>query len=141
MITFQNVPSEAQFNKFFVSQKSYVAFLIYSSFCIFNHPMSYQIFDVLMSVSTLDRVHFWMYLLNDNSLTHEIWSVDRCQQGQYFSEIFSVIWGTGTKLQTLFNFATCSNYLITNYVKFPVSFQVSLYCHCNKIIKGPGTSF
>ena len=95
----------------------------------------------LMSVSTLDRVHFWMYLLNDNSLTHEIWSVDRCQQGQYFSEIFWVIWKTGTKLQTLFNFATCSNYLITNYVKFPVSFQVSLYYHCNKIIKGPGTSF
>ena len=95
----------------------------------------------LMSVSTLDRVHFWMYLLNDNSLTHEIWSVDRCQQGQYFSEIFWVIWKTGTKLQTLFNFATYSNYLITNYVKFPVSFQVSLYYHCNKIIKGPGTSF
>ena len=61
--------------------------------------------------------------------------------------------------QVLFNLATSSNYSITSYVKIPVfhffekvnegqlkistikNGQISLYCHFNKIIKGPGTSF
>ena len=65
------------------------------------------------------------------------------------------------QLQALFNLATCSNYSITNYVKFPVFLffkrvikgelkmintnyktgQISLYCHFIEIVKGPGTSF
>ena len=49
MITSQNVPSEAQIKNFV---KNYVPFLRYSSFCIFNHPMIYQICDVMMSIST-----------------------------------------------------------------------------------------
>ena len=51
-ITSQNVPSEAQINNFFILKKIYVAFSRYSSFCIFNHPIIYQICDVTMSVST-----------------------------------------------------------------------------------------
>ena len=70
--------------------------------------------------STWDRLHFWIYLLNRNSLTHQTWSIDRCKQGQYFFETFWTIWKTGAKFQALFNLATCSNYSITNYVKFPV---------------------
>ena len=50
-IASKNVPSETQVKKFFVSQKSYVLFSRYSSFCIFDHPMIYQICDV-MSIST-----------------------------------------------------------------------------------------
>ena len=70
--------------------------------------------------STWDTVHFWIYLLNNNSLIHQTWSIDRYKQLQYFSESFWTIWKTGAKLQTLFNLATCSNYSMTNYVKFPV---------------------
>ena len=62
-ITSQNVPSEAQIKNFFISNKSYVLF---SSFCIFNRPMIYQICDVTMNISTRDNVHFWIYLLNHN---------------------------------------------------------------------------
>ena len=51
-ITPQNVLSEAQAKNFFISWKSYVPFSRYSSFCIFNHPMIYQICDVMMSIST-----------------------------------------------------------------------------------------
>ena len=51
-ITLQNVPSEAQIIFFFISQKNYVPLLSYSSLCIFNHPMIYQICDVTMSIST-----------------------------------------------------------------------------------------
>ena len=65
-------------------------------------------------------VHFSIYLLNHNSLRHQSWSIDRCKQGQYFSEIFWTIQKTGAKFQTLFNLATCSNYSRTNYVKFQV---------------------
>ena len=52
------------------------------------HTMLYQICDVIMSISTWDKVHFLIHLLNNNSLTHHIWSIDRYKQEQYFSEIF-----------------------------------------------------
>ena len=82
-ITSQSVLSEAQVKKFFISQKSYVLFSRYSSFCGFGHPAIYQICGVMNSISTWDRVHFWIYHLNHNSLTHQTWSIDRCKQGQY----------------------------------------------------------
>ena len=69
-ITSQNVPFEAQIKNFFISNKNYVPFSRYSSFCIFSHPMIYQISDVTMSISTWDNVHFWIYLLNHNSWSH-----------------------------------------------------------------------
>ena len=37
-----------------------------------------------------------------------------------FSDIFQTIWRTGAKFEALFKLATCSNYSITNYVKFPM---------------------
>ena len=58
MITSQNVPSEAQIKNFFISYKNYVPLSRYSSFCIFNSPVIYQICDVKMSISTWDKVHF-----------------------------------------------------------------------------------
>ena len=108
-----------------------------------------------------ETVHFWIYILNHNSLTHQTWSIDRCKQGQYFSKIFWATQRTGAKFQALFNLATCSNYSRTNYVKFsvlhflkgwimenwkrwisaPKNWQVLLHCHFIKIVKGPGTSF
>ena len=54
----QNVLFEAQIKNFFIFWKSYVPFSRYSSFCIFNHLMIYQICEVMMSISTWDRVHF-----------------------------------------------------------------------------------
>ena len=119
-ITSQNVSSEAQINNFFISLKNYVRFSRYSNFCIFNHLVIYEIWDVTMSISTWNRVHFWIYLLNHNSLTHPTWSVDRCKQGQYFCENFWTIWRTGAKFHTFFNLATSSIYSVTNYVKIPV---------------------
>ena len=119
MINCQNVPSKAQVNNFFVSWKSYVPYSRYSSFCIFNHTMIYQICDVMMTWH-MRRCIFWIYLFNHNSFTHQTWSIDRYKQGQYFSGIFWRIWRTGAKFQALFNLANCSKYSITNYVKFPV---------------------
>ena len=81
--------------------------------------MILQICDVMRSISTWDGVYFWIYLLNHDSLTHQTWSIDRYKQRQYFSEIFLTIWRIGATFQALFNLAICSNYSITNYVKFP----------------------
>ena len=53
-ITSQNVPSRAQIKNVFISQKNYVPFSRYSSFCIFNRLMIYQISDVTMSISTYE---------------------------------------------------------------------------------------
>ena len=116
----QNELFEAQVKNFFISWKGYVPFSRYSSFCIFNHLMIYQICEVMMSISTWDRAHSGIYLLNHNSLSHNTWPTDRCEQGQYFSGTFWTIWRTGDKVQVLFNLATCSNYSITSYVKIPV---------------------
>ena len=38
--------------------------------------MIYHICDVMMSIRIWDRVHFWMYLFNHNSLSHQTWSID-----------------------------------------------------------------
>ena len=70
MITSRTVSSEAQVNNF-ILKKSYVPFLRYSSFCIFNHPMIYQICNIIISISAWARVDFWIYLLNHNSLYHQ----------------------------------------------------------------------
>ena len=91
--------------------KIFYLFSRYSSFCIFNCPMIYQIWD---------RKHFWIYLLNHNSLSHQTWPIDRYKQEQQFSGIFWTIWATGAKFQVLFNGATCSNYSITNNVNISV---------------------
>ena len=111
--------SEAQLKNFFILCKSYAPFSRYSSFSIFNHLMIYQICHVI-SISIWDRVHFWIYFLNHNSISHHTWPTDRYKQGQYLSGIFWTIWRTGAKFQVLFNLATCCNYLITSYVKIPV---------------------
>ena len=107
-IIFENVSSEAQAKDFLVLWKSYLPLSRYSSF--FNHPMICQICDVMISISTWKRVHFWKYLLNRNSLTYQTWSIDRYKQGQYFSGTFWITWKTGAKFQVLFNLTTCSNY-------------------------------
>ena len=67
-----------------------------------------------MSIITVDRAYFWIYLLNHNSLTHQTWSINRYKHRQYF------VWRTGAKFQVLFSFVTCTSYSITNYFKFPV---------------------
>ena len=117
--------------RIFLFHKSYVPFSRYSSFfCFFfNHPMIYQI-CIVMSISTWDRVHFRIYLLNHNLLSYQTWSTDRCKQGQYFSETIWRIWRTGAKFQALFNLATCSNYSIINYNK------ISAFHYFEKVNKG-----
>ena len=55
--------------------------------------MIYQICDFMMIISTWDRVQFWIYLLNHNSLTHQIWSIDTYKQGQYFLKSFEQFGG------------------------------------------------
>ena len=46
--------------------------------------MIYQICDVTMSISASDKVHLWVYLLNQKLLTHQT---------------FWMIWRTGAKFQ------------------------------------------
>ena len=36
-----------------------------------TYPMIYQICDIVMSISTWDRMHFWVYLLNHKVLSHQ----------------------------------------------------------------------
>ena len=51
--------------------------------------MIYEICDVMMDIiSTSDRMHFGIYWLNHNSLSHQTWSTDGHKQGQKFSGIF-----------------------------------------------------
>ena len=50
-ITSQNVSSEAQVKNLVL--KSYVMFsYIYRTFCVFDHPMIYQICDIMISISS-----------------------------------------------------------------------------------------
>ena len=106
----QNVPSMAEVKNHFVSLKSHVLLSRYSKFCIFNHPMIYQIFDVMKSIRTWDRVSFWIYIMNHKLLIPQAWSTDGYNQGQYFFEIFWMICKTGATFQAYSNLGTCSNW-------------------------------
>ena len=66
--------------------------------------MIYQICDVMMGISTWGRLHFWMFPLNHNLVTHQTRSIDWHKQGKYCSEIFKRIWRTWEKFQALFQF-------------------------------------
>ena len=111
---------EVQVKNLFILWKSYAPFARYSSFRIFNHLMIYQIWEVMMSISTWDRMHFSIYLLNHNLLSHHTWPTDRYNEWQYFSGIFSITWRTRAKFQGFLNLVTFSNYSVTSYVKIPV---------------------
>ena len=51
---------KVQVKNFFILWKTYVTFSRCSRFCIFNHPMIYEVCDVIMSIKTWGRVHFWI---------------------------------------------------------------------------------
>ena len=104
----------------FLFRRKVVWFSRYSSLCIFSHPKTYQICDVMMGIAAWDKVHFWIYLLNHKSLRHHTWPTDRYKQGQQFLGTFRTMWRTGPKFQALFSLRSCSSYLITNYVKIPL---------------------
>ena len=100
-----------------------------------------------------DRVHFWIYLWTKS---HEVAKLDQLiniSKGNNFREFFEQFGGLGLSSRS---------YLVANYVKIPVAHfcekvnkrqlkiaknnyckngQILLYCHFNKVIKGPGTSF
>ena len=81
----------------------------------FNHHMFYQICDVMMSLNTWNRLHFLIHLLNQNSLSHQTWPIDRYKQGTNF---FLTIWRTGAKFKVLFNLAACFSYSVPYLYKF-----------------------
>ena len=64
---------------------------------IFNHHMTYQIFGVKMSISPWDRVHFSIYFLNQNSLSHQTSPIDRYKQGNNSQESFEQFGGLWLK--------------------------------------------
>ena len=120
MITSQNVSFKAQVKIFFILLKSHLLFLRYSSFYIFNHVIMCQIYDVIVSIQSWDKVDFWIILLNHSSLSHQTLPMDWYKPRQYFSGIFWTIWRIGANFQVLFSLATCSNNSITTYVKIPM---------------------
>ena len=123
MIISQNLSSQAQVKNFLFHRK-----VMYHSqdnqVLYFKHPMICYIYcEVMMSIiSTWDRVHFWVHLLNRNSLSHQTWPISRYKLGEKLSEIFWTFWRTGPEFQVLFNLGICSNYSVTNCVKVPQCF-------------------
>ena len=133
----------------------YVSFSRYSIFRIFNHPMIYQIYDVMMSISTWDRVHFWIYILNQTSLVHQIGQLIDIKNGNNFQESFDQFGGLELRSKS---FSIYQPAPITNYARISVfhfykkvntgngksaikNGLISLYCHFNEIMKGSVTRF
>ena len=122
MITFQNVSSEKQVKiSFFVKKLCSVLkifkFLYFSPF--------YDLENLWRHDDTSDRAHFWIYLLNRNSLRHQTWPIEISQTWNFLNSLED--WA---KFQVLFNVATCSNYSITNHVK------ISVFHFFEKVNKG-----
>ena len=64
----------------------HLPFLRYSIFYISNHSINFKIFDVVMSITTWGRIHYWIYLLNRKSLRNKIWAANTNSHKQYFLE-------------------------------------------------------
>ena len=98
------------------------SFSRYSSFFIFyNHPMVYQICNVMMSILVHEIRYIFEFIFW--TTTHQITKLGQITnicQGNIFPEIFWIILRNRSKLQVLLNLETWSNYSITNYVKIPV---------------------
>ena len=63
--------------------------------CSINSTLSILLYcDVMLSISTQARVHFWMYLLNGKSLAHEPWLNNRFINS-FFRKSFAWIGGLG----------------------------------------------
>ena len=113
---------------FFISKRSYVPFSRYSSYCIFNHPTIYPTCDV-MSISTWDRVHFWIYLLNHNPLSYQTLLIDRCKQGQKFQESLEQFRGQGLSSRSF----SISNLLQLLKYQLCQDSSVSFFWKLNKV--------
>ena len=96
-ITSQNVSSETQLKNF------------------------YQICDVMMSVSTWDRVPFWICLLNHNSWSHKLGQVIDISKANNYQEFFKHLRGPGLSSRSCSIYLpTRCNYSTANYVKISV---------------------
>ena len=96
------------------------------------HSQDIQVFVFLTIPLFTKSVTSWWVLVHDTGHTFEYifwtkthWDTKLGQlintnKGNNLQEIFRTIWKTGAKFQVLYNLATSSNYLITNYVKIPV---------------------
>ena len=69
-----------------ISQKSSVLFSRYSSFYIFNRLMIFQTCDVMMSISTWNRVNFWIYIFW--TTTHQVGQLIDISKNNNFQESF-----------------------------------------------------
>ena len=95
MITSQNVPSEAQVENFFDRK-------------VMFHSQDIQVFVFLIIPSFTksttswwilvhEAVHFYVYLLNLNSLSHQTWLTDWYKEGQlFFRNLLNNLKGPGT---------------------------------------------
>ena len=100
-----------------------------------------------------ETVHFWIYLWTKSHEVTKLNQLINISKGNNFREFFEQFGGLGLSSRS---------YLVTNYVEIPVAHfcekvnkrqlkivknnyckngQILLYCHFNKVIKGPGTSF
>ena len=69
---YENLAFHIQFKIIFISLKSLFLFCWdIQFFFTWNHSINLDSCDVMASISTQGRVHFWMYLLNCKALGHE----------------------------------------------------------------------
>ena len=94
MITSQNVLFEVQVKKFFYFVEKLCSVLEIFKFCVFNHPLIYEICDVMMNISsTWDRMHFWIYLLSHSSSVTKLSQLTDINKGNNFQESFEQFGG------------------------------------------------
>ena len=53
--------------------------------------------DIITSISTRCRVHFWIYLVNRKLIGRKTWLTNRCRNGNIFHKGFAVFVGLNPK--------------------------------------------
>ena len=125
MISSENAASEAQFENFH-SMVIHLPFLRYSIFHISSHSINFKIFDVMMSITTRDRIDYWTYLLNHKSIGNKIWPTNRNSLKQFFKWYFEWFRGLNPSSRPFLIYQLTENNPkpITKSHKFFHSFEV-----------------
>ena len=73
-------------------------------FYISNHLMNFEICDVRMSINTVDKVLFWIHLLDRTSLGNETWPTRKCSYEQCFRKNTAWFGGLSPKSRSLLTY-------------------------------------
>ena len=105
-----------------------VSFSGYLSVCIFNHPIIHNICDIMMSINTWDRVHFWIYFKAIRWVLN--FAIKKNQKNRVFNFAIKTFFSACWKIKQRKTFLSINDTVLSNH-HYPQTIQKYLHHHLN----------